>query len=153
MSDISPYSQVYFVGNGEEVKIGMSEKPKIRIRTVMRGFPGSYHIDSIITPLCDLLELQLHSCLRYKNIQGEFFRLTDHEVYIIITLWKTNSLKVVSEIEKINNLCSAVCDNFAIRACSSLTKYDLKWRSGDKEEMKKIGEARHAKIGKPFFTK
>lgn len=66
---------VYFISDGEAVKIGFSEKPLRRIKGLQSGHPKPLTLLGTI-PASVMDEMALHKRFDHLRIQGEWFRAT-----------------------------------------------------------------------------
>lgn len=87
------------------VKIGMS---KNEVQTRFQSFKtyaplGAYIVGYIKTSNAFLLEKELHKKYKDKRLQGEFFNLTDDEVYAEINIHDSKFGEVVSFVDYLVN--------------------------------------------------
>lgn len=120
---------VYFVFQGKrECKIGMSQNEvntRFKKKTDMCKFRFAGSID---TPLCDMLEKELHIMLNPRRITREFFNISNEEATFIIESWDTPIEDVIPEFEKINRLMSKIADKFYKKEnIIPLSQFDVEW--------------------------
>jgi len=71
---------VYFIQQGEDgpIKIGVSETPKQRLKSLQTGSPHRLHLrDAAPVPEDQRLESALHNELASENVGGEWFDLAE----------------------------------------------------------------------------
>lgn len=84
-------SVVYFIGDGDAVKIGISKNPKKRLRQLQTGHPKKLSILATFPGAADE-EMQFHGRFRPHHLQGEWFRYCDE----IKTLLASNDNSVAA---------------------------------------------------------
>ena len=76
---------VYFIGNGDNVKIGVSGDPEVRLRQLQTGHDRPLKLLGTV-PGSSAKEKELHSLLAGRRGSGEWFSITEAEVALLIAL-------------------------------------------------------------------
>lgn len=87
------------------VKIGMSKNDiQVRFQSFKTFAPlGAYIVGYIKTNDCAKLEKKIHEKYKDKRLQGEFFNLTDDEIYIEINLHDSKFGEIVFLVDQLVN--------------------------------------------------
>lgn len=72
---------VYFIQQGQSgpIKIGVSDDPKQRLKSLQTGSPHSLHLrDAAPVPEDQRLESALHKKLEHRRLNGEWFEIAEY---------------------------------------------------------------------------
>jgi hypothetical protein len=74
---------VYFITDGEFIKIGVAVDPQKRLNGLQTGNPRQLRLLGTV-PGGTSLERGLHACFQARHVHGEWFRLTEGEAGALI---------------------------------------------------------------------
>jgi len=85
-------TNIYFITDGEFIKIGKSKNPKRRKKQLQTGNGNNLRVAYILENVEDYLERDIHSlCRRYKK-QGEWFE-KDVMTFLFSLPWYKDAIK------------------------------------------------------------
>ena len=114
--------RVYAIATATAVKIGVSNNPPKRLRTLQTGATDKLRlVHSIEHSDARLVERLAHDMLKDKHTHGEWFRVSEDEAVGAIS-------RAVSEIASAGDVCGDTVTRFEMRASADWLKFVDDWR-------------------------